>query len=319
MTSPTRISPNTKAGQGVSAALFNNTIYLAMKGMGNDNLWISKSTDGVHVTTAQYTNITLKYAPAMIVFNNLLYIAYVDGRTASSGAVQLLSTVDGSTLSSVGSIFVPSGIGSDVAASSSPTLVEYNGTLHAYWETDFTGTDTNYPYSTYKSNYIRVATMNSYDPATWNVDTGECSTSPSNRAMAPTSRSAVGAAVFNDKLYVAYQRGTSTSANTLVICNGGSSYTEYSSINPEGGITAIVHNNSLYFAFKGNTDSNYFELTGTTDGINFTSPGTQYTAIRINGASGDQIAPALLNFNNELYTFNTANDNTHYLYVDNSN
>jgi hypothetical protein len=316
LSSYTRISPNTKAGLGASAVLYNGEIYLAMKGMGNEYLKISKTTDGVHVTTTEYTNITIKYAPSMVVFNNTLYIAYVDDRTASSGAVELLSTTDGSTLNSAGTIYMPSGTGADVAASGPPTLVEYGGTLYAYWETDTTGYDINYPYSSYKSSYIRVAKM-SYDPSTWNVDVGPCGSQPAGAL--PTSHAALGAAVFNDKLYVAYQHSTSSGTNTLMVCAGGTTYTQYSGINPDGGIAATVFDGSLYFAYKSNTSGNYLELTGTTDGFNFTEPGTQYSAIRINGDSSYQIAPALLNFNNELYTFYTANDNTHYLYMVHSN
>jgi len=316
-TSTTRISPDTKAGLGASAVVYNGEIYLAMQGMGTYYLTISKSTDGVHVTTTVYPNIVIEYAPSLVVFNNTLYIAYVDHRTASHGAVELLSTTDGSTLNSAGTIYMPSGTGADVAASGPPTLVEYNDTLYAYWETDFTYTDPSFPNGS-PSSYIRVAKMYSNDPSTWNVDVGECSTSPLNQTKAPTSHSAVGAAVFNNTLYVAYQRGTSTSANALLVCSGGYNYTEHTNINPEGGIAAVVFNGSLYFAFRGNTSKNIINFTGTQDGLNFTTPSVP-SGNGINGTSGYEIAPALLPFNNELYVFTTANDNTHYLYSFHSN
>ena len=295
-TSYTRLSPNTKTGLGASTAYLNGTIYLAMKGDGNDYLWLSKSTNGTNVTSTEYGTV-INYAPSIAVFNNKLYVAY----TTQSGSIYEISTTDGSIFTAPVLVYSPSSL----AATSGPTLVVYNGSLYAYWEEDYT--------NVVPQNQIEGAVM-SVDGTFWSA-TGLCFYSGSTSTNSPTSHSAVGAAVFNSQLFLGIQLGNSTTANTLLVCRSGG-FTSYSLIHPEGGISAAVYNGSLYFAYKGNTSANYLELTGTSDGSTFTTPGTQVTSppIRINGTSGYEIAPSLLNYNSKLWVFYTANDNTHYLY-----
>lgn len=312
-----RLSPDTKAGLGNTATVFNGTIYLAMKGMGNNNFYLSTSTNGSSVTTSSRSDGEfglMNFAPSLTVYNNMLYAAFVDGY----GDVYLTTSTGGTaaSFSTPTRIYGPGSYGNSLSPDGPPTLVLYNGYLYVFFEL-VDQTNGNQIQSLY------------FDGTSWHA-AGSCAYRPSSVATGATDHSAVGAAVLNNKLIVGTQVGSSSTSNVLMVCNATSvndpgNFITYSSINPEGGISATVYGSALYFAFKSNLSANYLQITGTQDGTTFNMPGvifdgyqTQYVE-RINGQTGYEIAPALVVFNSRLWVYMTANDSTHYLYEIQSN
>ncbi len=307
-----RLSPDTKAGLGASATLFNGAVYLAMKGMGNNNFYLSTTTNGSGVTTTSRSDgefALLNFAPSITVYNNSLYMAFTDGY----GHVYLTNSGGGaaSSFSTPQLIYEPGQYGNYLMPNSPPTLVVFNGYLYVFFEL------------VDQANGNQIQSLY-YDGSSWHAS-GSCAYVPRSVASGATDHSAVGAAVFNSKLVVGAQIGSSSTSNVLSVCTATGvsdpgNFITYSSINPEGGIAAGLYNGGLYFAFKSNSTANYLVLTGTKDGTTFTTPGVFFDGIetthkiQINGTAGYEIAPALLTFNSDLWVYYTANDNTHYLY-----
>jgi hypothetical protein len=309
-TNYTRLSPNTKAGLGASAVNFNGTVYLAMKGMGNDNFYLSSTTDGIHVATTSRSDGEfglLNFAPSLAVYKNTLYAAFVDGYahvyiTKSSGG-------DASSFSTPSRIYQPGTFGNTLWPDGSPTLAVVGNYLYLFFVL-VDETDGNQIQSMY------------FDGTSWHGP-GPCAYTPASVSTGATDHAAVGVAAFNNKLYVGMQIGSSTTANTLTVCSSTGisnkgTFKNYPSIHPEGGISAATWDNDLFFGFKGNTGSNYLNLLLSGDGVNFSSivfDGNQTNyPIRINGTTGYEIAPSLVPFDSQLWIFYTSNDNTHYLY-----
>jgi hypothetical protein len=283
-----------------------------MKGMGNNDFYLSTSTNGSNVSTTSRSDGEfglVNYAPSIAVYNSLLYVAFTDGY----GDIELTTSSGGSasSFSSPVRIYQPGQFGNTLMPDGPPTLVVFNGYLYVFFEL------------VDQTNGNQIQSMY-FDGTSWHAP-GACAYTPSSVATGATDHSGVGAAVFNNKLYLGTQIGSTSSSNTLMVCSASGVYdpgnfTTYNSINPEGGISATVFNGGLFFGFKNNTSGNYLELTGTDDGTTFTTPGVIFDGIettykiQINGTAGYEIAPALLNFNNQLWVFYTANDNTHYLY-----
>lgn len=245
----------------------------------------------------------------MAVYNGMLYLA----TTTTDGSINVWNSFDGVNFVAEGDPWIPSGVGANVAATSAPSLVVFNGNLYAFWESDFTSNGIN-------SNQIREAVM--LPNGFWQADGGgaagcEVSGNGYYNGIRPVSGSALGVTVFNNDLYVASQwaigQGNGND-NQLGVCSLQHGLTLFPSLNPAGGVTAATYENSLYIGYKSNDSNNYLEITGTQDGVNFTTPATQYPSVRINGDSTFQIAPSLLNYDGHLYVFETANDNTHYIY-----
>lgn len=308
LTTPVNIGPNpqTATGMGMSSAVFNGTLYVAFKANNGSTLWIETSSDGVTFTDpgAHYTSIQSNYAPSLIVFGGKLYLAY----TTTSGGISIVSSSDGVNFSSAASVFVPTGIGDSVSATSPPTLVVYNSILYAYWESDYTD-----PSTGANANIIRA--IGSSDGTDFYLVAPFCTISSTQNigTYRPRSQARVGATVFvptgkvDEELVVAIQAANPSDASTneLLVCQDGS-FNTYSDIKPGSGIAAAVFNGSLYLAFKYNHSDNELELTGTEDGNTFTDPVVSYSGIRIFGSN--EVAPSMTVFNNVLYVFNAANN-----------
>jgi hypothetical protein len=312
-TSPVEIgtSPQISTGMGTAATVFNGTIYLAFQSHAGGYLWISTSTDGRNFTDpgTAYKSILMSYAPSIAVFNNKLYIAY----TTPSGGINVISSSDGVNFSAPVSAYTPSGIGVEVAATSPPTLVVFDGDLNVFWEINYPSTNTG---EANDDNFTMSA--ETYNGTDWIQGNGYGCNINANQdpsILRPRSGSAVGAAVLNDTLYIATQLGDPQvdGSNELLVCSTANGSTYYPAIYPGSGISAAVFNGSLYLAFKYNHSNNMLELTGTDDGENFTTPVTSYGSIRING--NNEIAPSIIAFNGALYAYYTANNSDHYMYM----
>ena len=327
LSSYTRVSPTEKAGLGTGAAIFNGTLYLAWKGMGNDYFNISHSTDATGKTISSPITLTngefgiMNSAPSLAVYNGVLYAAFTDGY----GKVQLTSSTDGSTFSTPSQVlFYGPGTGSSNSGAyagwvdSAPTLVVFDGNLYVFFQVA-DNDDGHYVISANVSNG-----GGSYNP-------GPCSYTPSSTQTQAIDHSSVGAAVLQNTLVVGMQVANPNGANSLMVCNAYSAsypgfFTNITSISPGSGISAASYvdvnsNASLYFAFKDNTSSNYLSIAGTTDGVSFSpfsysNTDSRFTkgVLQINGQSPWEIAPTIVNYNNGYLVFYTANDNTHYIY-----
>lgn len=309
-------SPQTSTGMGQSATIgFGGAIYVAFQAHSGNYLWIEISSDGQHYTDpgTAYTNILMSYAPSIAMFNNKMYVAY----TTPAGGISVISSSDGVSFTAPVSVYVPTGIGQDVAVTSPPTLVSYNDDLYVFWESNLTTTEDGVAINT---NTVQSAAT--FDGTTWQEGIGDgaaCDIGWNTNVgtLRPMSGSAVGAAVFNGDLYVATQLGSGADgSNELLMCSPATGFKLYPAIYPGSGISAAVYNGSLYLAFKYNHSSNELELTGTEDGENFTTPATSYGSAIING--NHEIAPSIMPFNGELYVYFTKSDSGHELLVSHS-
>ena len=302
LTNPVNIGPDpqTATGMGMSSAVFNSTIYVAFKANNGPTIWIESSPDGVNYTDPgnHYTDFQTNFAPSLATFNGKLFLAY----TTTSGGIDVASSTDGITFSLTGT-YVPSGNGLVQNVTSPPTLVVFDGQLYLFWEDDDQAGSLN-------QNSIQSA-VSSDGSGSFIFGGGYGSNcdhfqGPSDAPHA-LSGAAVGAAVFNDVLYVATLLGSgSADSNELSVCAVPGPTNLYPLINPGSGISATVYNGSLYLAFKYNHSDNMLELTGTEDGINFNQPVVSYGNIRIFGSN--QVAPSITVFNDELFVFSAAND-----------
>jgi len=305
-TVPAASSPLIRSTMGTSAAVFNGQIYLAFQSKGGNYLWISTSSDGTTYTDpgTSYKSIQMAYAPSIATYNDALYVAY----TTSTGSVDVITSTDGVNFSTPVAIYTP-GTDVEVPATGPPSLVVYAGELFAFWEAD-------YP----DSNQIKVASTS--NGQTWYESVGygcqyTAQTNPGVTAAHPISGAAIGTAVLNDNLYVASEIGNKSinGSNELLVCSTAHGWNYYPYIYPGSGISAAVHNGSLYLAFKYN-EGHTLEMTGSEDGYTFTTPVTSYSGIQINGSS--EIAPSLVDFNNVLYVYSISNDSEHNIIMDRS-
>ncbi len=309
-------SPQTLTGMGQSATIaFGGGIYVAFQSHSGNYLWVELSSDGQHYTNpgTAFKSILMSYAPSILEFNNLLYVAY----TTPSGGIDVIDSGDGVSFSAPVSVYAPTGIGTDVPVTSPPTLAVFNGALYVFWESNYTITSDGVNYN---DNMIQSSVTP--DGVNWTEGNGDgalCNYGWNNNIgeLRPMSNSAVGAAVFNGNLYVAAQLGSGADgSNELAVCSTATGYNYYPSIMPGSGISATVYNGSLYLAFKYNHSGNELELTGTEDGTNFTTPVTSYGNDIING--NNEIAPSIIPFNGELYVYFTKSDSAHELLVSHS-
>nr|WP_322742638.1 Calx-beta domain-containing protein [Synechocystis salina] len=177
-----------------SLVSYQGTLYMAVKGSGNDpNIYITTSTDGgktwsdAIVAIAGATN----FSPSLAVYNDVLYLAY----TGLDPQLNILYSTDG------GQSWSPQyAIGQ--ASNNAPTLVVYQDKLFTFFTADNQTDSILYIYS---DNPQASNSWSSDFPVTFS---GGNQISPN----------AVSATVFDGALYLAYQTGTQSSpGNTLDI------------------------------------------------------------------------------------------------------
>ncbi len=294
------------AGTGPSLTVLNGTIYLAYKSNSSQQIYVASSTNGGASFTNPGTPIATALAntaPSITNWNGVLWVAY----TNTSNNVYLMSSSDGGA-TWPNSIPVYSFTGSVQAqANSQPTIIPYDGYLFIVWQRQAPGSSTTFMEWTY------------FDGTTFGEGlnlTGACG----NLTSQPQTGAGIGAAVFNNQLYFAYQaQGGNGWNHELSVCSvepqasGTGSYAVYPTIRVGSGISALAYNGALYFAYKQQSDSgNSLVMAETTDGVTFSK--YQYSSeIETNG--NNNISPGAFQYGSLYYLMYVQNGGNHYLYL----
>ena len=226
-----------------------------------------------------YSSLAMGSAPAMAVFNNKLYVAYL----ANDGTNELYVTS-----SSDGVNFAAATGYSNLLMGSAPALAVFNSKL----------------YVAFRSNDSRniLFVTSSSDGVTFPTATGYASIAMGG---APSL------AVFNSQLFVAFR--SNDSSNTLLTTSSSDGVTfpagTASSADTLGSDPSLaVLSGQLYVAFRANDSSNQLFVSSSSTGTNFPAA-TGYPGITM----GD--GPALAVFNSTLYVSFQANDSSNRLFV----
>ncbi|MDI3255980.1 MAG: hypothetical protein QJR10_14540 [Bacillota bacterium] len=285
--SPREYTPIQIGGQanglgGVGVANWNNSMYIAYTdNSGNGDVWLTHTSDGVNFATPVQVTVTGSQTvysaanPSLAVFNNKLYIAWVD----NFGDATFVSTSDGSTFGST------LGLCTNGTAMNSPSLAAFDGYLYLGYRTTS---------STYGN--CRIATDNSTQNSTYGYSVGE---SP-----------ALG--VFNNRLYVAYKDTGGDHYIYLLISSDGSTFSQSSAATGSHTSTACsiaVHHNVLYIGFRQNDSGDRFYYTYSTDGVNFSGP------IEVHWTMGGPPALVSSPSDLYLFNVFRQNDTGHYLFT----
>lgn len=259
-----------------------DTLYLAVKGLNNTDLYVSTSSNGgdtwspFAVAIAGATNVS----PTLAVYNDVIYMAY----TGLFPELNILQSTDGESWSqqSVISEF----------SNNAPTLVVYQDQLLLFY-TSSTNSDIYYVYSS-----------NPEDPSSWSDPVHVTI----NGSGSQTSSTPVSVAVLNNKLYLLYQQGTITSPTTgayglgvgTLASNNPTDLSDltwnYTPITLEegavGNVGLTADSSQLYLTYRNQQDQIYVNTS--VNGQDWRNP------IEVpNQASGYAPSPALLN--NQLY------------------
>jgi len=275
---------------GVGAAVFNNLMYVAYISVtkydskGNAFLYVASNSDGgiyynnktAVVNSNNGANIIAASNPALAVWNNALYLGYIDG----SGIASFVSSTDGEHWGTPTSCNLPGG---DVA-DSSPSMAVFNGDLYM-------------GYRNHLNHYMDICQIStSHAPIVYEADN------------LPSLNFNPSLAVYNNKLYAAFEG--ENSSHTLYFATTattfGSGFTLQTGASGDQSGTApslAVHNGVLYLGFRSNDGSQVFLYKYSTDGVTFSkSTGGKWgeggppTLVNATGLTGSS-------YNGQLYVF----------------
>jgi hypothetical protein len=283
-------SPDTriiqKSSRSPATVVFKSQIiivYVATDDTGG--LWVSSSSDGITCPAVGInTNLTVLIdhqnstviSPALAVFNDKLYMAYVSDKNYQ---LMIASSVDGINWSN-------GSRATNVYTDATPALAVYNNRLYVAFNAEGSS-----------NSSLHIA---SYDGVNWSG-----STPISNPSVSQYGYDGPSLAVFNNKLYVAFT-SDNRNMNVLFASYDGTSWSNDLNI---GEVTVAtptltVFNNELFVTFADNGNNRRLLYTSSSDGTNWL-PNTwvpeQYT-IR---------TPAMAVFNNILYIIFLADNNSH--------
>lgn len=283
--------------QGVGAAVFNNTLFVAyadpylVDQFQNSTVYIMRSTNGIDFSPpervviysiSQY--IVSSATPALAVFNGKLYIAWNTGQ----GSANFASSSDGSTWDG----FVE---GYRTNVDNSPSIASFNGVLYSGVRNAQDQT----------LEFCRIFTD----------DTNYCVQWPNNRlGFNP------GLGVFNGQLYIGYQDINTHDIWFLYTADGNNFVTSGNATNDQTSTAPAfaVHNNILYLGFRTNDGDHKFLYKYSYDGVNFS--GGVDPHYQMGGPSGliDGSGLAYSIYNGNLFNLFTSNDTSHNLYSTNA-
>jgi hypothetical protein len=254
----------------------------------DDYLYVTWTSDGITWNGKAYTTLNTSYSPAIAFYNGNLWVAWIsDGKNGlTKGVLYVDYTNNPSAGFSASPIAVLNSFDNPYIPSSSPTLAVYNNQL---WIASVDSDD----------NIITWGTTDGSSFVSASACQGNANDPSGNK---PRLDAQVGMAVFNGRMYYAYQ----TNAQTVRVCatNGGVSDATYSSAggtSTGGGVSATVYDGHLTFTFKDNTSGNHPVIVGTTDGVNYTG---ETAAFSMNG--NNEITPGTAVYNNHFYVVMTA-------------
>jgi hypothetical protein len=242
-------------------------------------LYVTTSSDGITwPADGTFTNLNAlmdhknvtSISPALTVFNNKLYMAYV---ADYSYQLMIASSSDGTTWSPGTPIL-------NQYTDATPALAVYNNKLFIAFVANN------------KSNSLLIA---SYDGTNWSGDSQVSNSSITQYSYWPPSL-----AVYNNKLYVAFVAANS-SGNVLIASYDGTNWSNDTNINQvtRAAPALIVYNNELLVVFADNGLHDHL-LYISSDGTNWpasTWVPDQYTSS----------APVMAVLNNKLYIAYLAN------------
>ena len=226
-----------------------------------------------------YANFQMGSAPAMAVFNNKLYVAYL--ANDSSNILYITSSSDGVN-------FAAATAYPNIQMGSAPALAVFNGSL----------------YVAFRSNDSRniLFISASSDGVTFPAGTGYA-----NIAMG----GAPSLAVYNNQLFVGFRANDSSNILFTTSSSDGVTFpagTPSPAVAMGSDPSLAVVGGQLYAAFRANDSSNQLFVTSSSAGTNF--PGaTGYPGM----VMGD--GPALTAFNGTLYVSFQAGDSSNRLFV----
>lgn len=298
-----------QAGTGPSVTVLNGTIYLAyMSNSGTQQFYVVSSTDGGATFSNQgkaIATVLANTAPSITNWNGVLWVAWIN----TSGNVCLNSSSDGGATWGNGiGVYDSTADGIRAQSNSQPTIIPYLGQLFIVWERQESGSSYTWLEWTYfdGSKFGDTASLQVY---------GGCS----DLSTEPQTGAGIGAAVFNNQLYFAYQsQGGNGWNHELSVCSVGplenpGSHAVYSNIRVGSGVSALAYNGALYLAYKQLSDSgNSLVMAKTTDGVTFLTH--QYSSkIETNGRNN--ISPGAFQYGNLYYLMYVQNSGDHYLYL----
>jgi hypothetical protein len=273
-------------------AAFNNKLYVAYVALDSidiPRLWVTTSSDGTNWSPGTFTwspdtstNLYMKtspiISPALAVYNNKLYVAYV---ADYSYQLMIASSSDGINWFDVAPI-------PNQYTLQTPALAVYNNKLYVA----FTASD--------ESGHVLIA---SYDGTNWSGDS-----QVSNPSVTQYSNTAPSLAAYNNQLYVAFVAHNG-SKDVLIASYDGTSWSNDTKINQssQAAPTLTVYNNELSVAFTDNSKNDHL-LYVSSDGTNWPNNiwvPNQYT----------HQTPAAAVLNNTLYVVFLANNKSGDLFV----
>jgi hypothetical protein len=275
-------------------AAFNGKLYVIYVSedtsafSSSGELWVTSSSDGItwsinDTFTKQSiwldVNHNTHISPALAVYNNKLYMAYVAGD--GSNALMMASSSDGINWSD--GTAVP-----NQYTHRSPSLAVYNNKLYVAFVAD---------------NKSASLLIDSYDGTNWSGDSLVSSSSVSQ-----SSSESPALAAFNNQLYIVFAANNSSRDIIYALYDG----TGWSNDTPIGQVTQgspamTVFRNELSIAFVDNGNNNhllYVSSDGTHWPNNIWVP-NQYTSN----------PPAIAVLNNRLYIAYLANDGSDDLFI----
>jgi hypothetical protein len=288
--SETTIGQSSQRSPAMTA--FNGKLYVVYVDDSSGRLYITSSGDGTKWSsgtfTKQYietvdtgvdTNDTpVKLSPALAVFNNQLYMAYI----ANDGnhTLMIASSSDGINWSTGTPV-------SNQYTDSTPSLAVFDNKLYVAYVASGT-----------------TLFINSYDGTKWSSES-----QVGNPSVTQHSSEAPSLAAFNKKLYVAFV-SNNKNRNVLIASYDGTSWSNDTSTGQVSQAAPIltVFNNELTVAFADNGNNEHLLYASSSDGTNWpdsTWISSQYT----------HKAPALAVLNSKLYIVFIANNESNDLLI----
>ncbi|HUY81546.1 MAG TPA: hypothetical protein VMU92_07475 [Acidobacteriaceae bacterium] len=278
--------------EGAGVAAWYPYLYVAMTdNSGSGAIDITYTYDGTDFFPATPINVPYPYTvdtpynPAIAVFNNELYAAWVDNH----GVVTFASSTDGVNFTNVNA-----GCSSgSLLSARNPSLAVFNGDLYLAFSTNST---------------LAVCRITSSNQTTV--------TDYPNIALGLPP--ALG--VFNNTLYVAYIDTTSSHYIYLAESTNGVNFTVSNAATSNHTTTQCslaVHNGILYIGYRQNSSGNRFYYTYSGDGVTFSGP------IEVNWTMGGSPALAVPtlqypSLSGHIFNVFGQNDTGHYLFTSNA-
>ncbi len=279
---------------GVGTAIWNNRLYVAYtQNNYQGGTLLTYTSDGVNFSPSTIVPVGGATGfsasnPALTVFNNQLYIAFVD----QYNIPVYTSTSDGVTFAALHAAC-------STTATASPGMVAYKNNL-----------------------YMGYMTASGHNLALCNITPPQKNPAPYATVYSNISLGdSPSLAVFNNTLYIAYRNDSGNHYLYLATSTDGINLTLSNAANSSHTSTApsiAIHNGILYIMFRQNSSGDHLYYTYSTDGVNFSGP--IYVGITMGGPPSATTATfnCCSTLNGNLFVVFRQNDTGHYLFTTHS-